>query len=189
MEKTPRQQEYSGLRVVLFGPESTGKSTLAKQLAAHFDTLQVEEYAREYLQKKMDLTGLICSYEDLVPICEGQIALENKALPFAGKFLFCDTDAVETWTYSHIYFNTVPDQIEQIISSSHYDLYLLMDIDLPWVQDDLRDRPNNRPEIFEQFQAALVQWNKNYVKISGTGSLRFENALKAINNYPFNGDH
>lgn len=183
MAQTTFQKGFNGIRIVLFGPESTGKTTLSKQLAQYFNTIAVPEYAREYLQHKMDHKGNICEYHDLVPICKGQLALENDAVDSAYKFLFCDTDALETWTYSHMYFDKAPSKIAHIIGNTHYELYLLMDVDIPWVEDDLRDRPDDREEIMNRFRQALEDHDKNYTVISGVGNQRFKNALAAITNH------
>ncbi|MGB5980757.1 MAG: ATP-binding protein [Nonlabens sp.] len=183
MAQTAFQKKFNGLRIVLFGPESTGKTTLSKQLAHHFDTIAVPEYAREYLQHKMNHTGKICEYHDLIPICKGQLALENDAVNSAHKFLFCDTDALETWTYSQLYFDKAPSEIAHIIDNTHYDFYLLMDVDIPWVKDDLRDRPDDRQAIMNRFRKALKDHDKNYAVISGIENQRFENALTAITNH------
>ncbi len=180
MEKTPPQKKFNGKRIVLFGPESTGKSTLSRKLAKHYHTTHVPEFAREYLQEKMDQTGAVCALGDLMPITRGQRRLENEAIKNAHKFLFCDTDALETWVYSQIYFNEAPFKLEQTVKSSHYDLYLLTAVDIPWVKDDLRDRPDDREQIFHQFENALKKFGKNYKMVSGTGEQRLENAIQII---------
>ena len=104
MERTLQQTNSNCIKVVLFGPESSGKSTLAKELADHYNSIYVEEYAREYLQKKYDLNQEICSYDDLIPIAKGQMRLENEASKKCNSILFCDTDLLTTKIYSEIYF-------------------------------------------------------------------------------------
>lgn len=180
MEKIPQQKAFNGLKIVLYGPESTGKSTLAKQLAAYFDTVKVDEFARDYLQEKYDVTGEICAYEDLIPIATGQRITENDAVSRANNYLFCDTDALETYIYANAYFNKAPLELEEAARKSNYDLYLLLDIDVAWTPDDLRDMPENRNEMFQLFENGLLEFEKSYVIINGTGEKRFENALKAI---------
>ena len=96
MEKNFRQIPSNCKKVVLFGPESTGKTTLAKQLAAHFKSDWVPEYAREYLQQKWDETKEICTKEDLPVIAAGQMALENQKASTTDTILFCDTDLLVT---------------------------------------------------------------------------------------------
>ncbi|BAO54685.1 AAA family ATPase [Nonlabens marinus] len=180
MEKIPEQSEFDGLRIVLYGPESTGKSTLANQLAAHYQEPQVSEFARVYLQEKMDRTGTVCSFGDIVPIAIGQRESENKAATQAGRLLFCDTDILETYVYSTIYFNRAPQELVRSLKASSYDLYLLMDIDTKWTPDDLRDRPQERKSIFKKFQQTLEEFKQPYKIITELGHQRFLNAIAAI---------
>ncbi|WP_124979026.1 AAA family ATPase [Nonlabens xiamenensis] len=181
MEKIPPQIPFDGLRIVLFGPESTGKSTLSRKLADHYQSTWVPEFARSYLQKKFDQDGHICTYEDLLPIAYGQRIAENQAAARAGLHLFCDTDALETFVYAMAYFNKAPKELKKAVQNSSYDLYLLMDIDIPWVKDDLRDKPGERQQMLQAFEQALQQFGKNYCKISGSGDQRLEQAVEAIN--------
>lgn len=183
MEGALSQKEFDGIRVVLFGPESTGKSTLSRQLASYYKTVYVPEFAREFLQAKFDRTGEVCGFEDLMPICIGQRKLENEKVSQASGYLFCDTDALETYTYSHIYFGKAPEGVTRMVEKSHYELYLLMDVDLPWEKDDLRDRPDDREAIYKMFKKALDTFGKKYITISGVGDDRLKNAIEAINNY------
>ncbi|QJP33689.1 ATP-binding protein [Nonlabens sp. Ci31] len=180
MEKIPQQTAFKGVKIVLYGPESTGKSTLARQLTEHFETIKVDEFARDYLQEKFDQTGKSCEYEDLVPIAVGQRKAENDALTTANNHLFCDTDALETYVYSLAYFDKAPVELEEAARKSDYDLYLLLDVDIPWVADDLRDRPEDRKQMFERFENGLLDFQKKYSIISGAGEERFKNAITAI---------
>jgi NadR type nicotinamide-nucleotide adenylyltransferase len=182
MEKIPRQTHFTGLKIVLYGPESTGKSTLAQQLAVHFKTVKVDEYARDYLQEKYVLTGEICEYKDLLPIAIGQRLAENKAVTTAVEYLFCDTDVLETYMYANIYFNKAPLELKEAVIKSNYDLYLLLDVDVAWVADDLRDRPDDRKELFYLFKKGLQDFKKKYIVINGVGNERFKNAIDAIKN-------
>ncbi|MEE2802476.1 MAG: ATP-binding protein [Bacteroidota bacterium] len=180
MEEIPKQLNYQGKRIVLYGPESTGKSTIAQELALHYNSIFIPEFAREYLQRKWDESKHVCTLQDLKPIAVGQRNLENQATLKGSDYVFCDTDILETYVYSLAYFNQVPLSIEKAIHESHYDLYLLMDVDISWVKDDLRDKPEEREEMFHKFEAALQTFNKPYKRISGKGSERLKNAIAAI---------
>lgn len=180
MEKIDPQYRFHGKKIVLYGPESTGKSTLSRKLAQHYQTISIPEFAREYLQSLFDVNGHICTLEDIMPIAIGQRNAENNATMLNPKLLFCDTDVLETLVYSQIYFDTVPDELVNAVLDSQYDLYLLMDIDVPWQKDDLRDKPNDRKEIYQAFENALLRFNKKYVKISGLENQRLLNAINAV---------
>jgi len=180
MEKIPKQNTFSGLRIVLYGPESTGKSTLANKLAEYYGEPQVVEFARDFLQEKFDKNGHICTYEDIMPIAIGQRLAENEKSQLATKMLICDTDILETYVYSMAYFAQAPQELIDALKKSRYDHYLLMDIDTPWTPDDLRDKPDNRKEMFDKFEEALVKFEFSYTKISGLGKQRFKNAVAAL---------
>jgi nicotinamide riboside kinase len=100
MEKNLKQEEANCIKVVLFGPESTGKTTLAKQLAHHYNSVWVPEFARQYLQKKWNNERNTCEQSDLLPIAIGQMKLENNSAKKTDTVLVCDTDLLETKVYS-----------------------------------------------------------------------------------------
>lgn len=182
MEKALKQQQSSCLKVVVYGPESTGKTTLSKQLAASYNTDWVPEYAREYLQKKWDSVQKICEPEDLMPIAKGQIALENTKAKNADKILICDTDLLETMVYSEVYYDGFVDPIiKKYAVENSYDLYFLTYIDVPWEADDLRDKPNERTQMFNAFKEALEKANKPFVVLEGNKEQRLKLAKKHIN--------
>jgi HTH-type transcriptional repressor of NAD biosynthesis genes len=176
------QQQHSSLfRVVVFGPESTGKTTLCKDLAAHYKTLWVPEFARDYLQEKWDTTQEICTLEDLPTIAQGQMNLENEALKNASKVLFCDTNILVTQIWSETHFDGYCDpKIIAAVNQVHYDLYLLTGVDIPWEADDLRDRPNDREGMFEYFKVKLEEQNVAYEYIKGDRENRIKQATTAI---------
>ena len=182
MEEKLRQQPSACFKVVLFGPESTGKTTMAKRLAAHFETVWVEEYMREYLQEKWDSKNEVCQPEDLIYIAEGQIARENLKARTANKVLFCDTDLLEISVYSKAYYNGYCEpRILKHALNNWYDLYFLTNIDVPWVPDDLRDKPHDREEMFEKFKSSLRFHKKPFIELKGDENERFETAVSAIN--------
>ena len=181
MEKTLRQQETDILKVVLFGPESTGKSTLSRQLAEHYNTVWAPEYAREYLQKKWEIEHRTCENSDLIPIALGQIKSENELTKKANKILICDTDLLETKVYSESYYGGFVDPDLDICAIKNtYNLYLLTYIDTPWKADDLRDKPNERKEMFAVFENALKKYDRPYIILKGDKKTRFITAVEAI---------
>lgn len=183
MEEKLAQKPSDLIKIVLFGPESTGKTTLARQLAAHYNTLWVPEYAREYLQDKWDRERKTCEPEDLLPIAEGQMRLENALSAKAKDLLICDTDLLETKVYSEAYYTgTCDPELEKFALQNTYDLYLLTYIDTPWVKDDLRDKPEARQEMFSYFRQALEKYQRNFVILKGTGKERMARAVALIDN-------
>ena len=181
MEKELIQKPINLVKVVLFGPESTGKTTLSKQLARHYNTVWTPEYAREYLQKKWNNERKTCEASDLIPIAIGQMRLENKLAKKADKVLICDTDLLETKVYSEEYYGGfVDEQLNKASLQNEYDLYLLTYIDTPWEEDDLRDRPEQRLEMFTAFENALKKNNKKYILLKGNKETRLKEAVRAI---------
>lgn len=181
MEKIPQQQPANLIKVVLFGPESTGKTTLSRLLARHYNTVWVPEYAREYLQNKWNNERKTCEHDDLIPIAVGQMNLENELAKKADKVLICDTDLLETKVYSEEYYGGYVDpELDRAARDSQYDLYLLTYIDTPWVADDLRDRPELRKEMFDAFEKALITHKRPYILMKGNVKTRMQKAISAI---------
>lgn len=180
MEKKFENTNDACIKVVLFGPESTGKSTLAQQLAAHYNTVYVPEYSRIYAEMQM-LCGKTLTEDDVLDIAEGQLKLESELLPKANKILFCDTDLLETKVYSEMYYDGYcPPQLEDFAKLKTSDLYLLMYIDLPWVADGIRDKPKARLAQFILFEQTLKKYNKPYKIIKGNEQERLQNAIHII---------
>ena len=181
MEKNLRQEQANIVKIVLFGPESTGKTTLSTQLARHYNTVWAPEFAREYLQNKWNNQRKTCENSDLIPIAIGQMKLENELVKKADKVLICDTDLLETKVYSQEYYGGFVDpKLDKAAKENKYDLYLLTYIDTPWEADDLRDRPEIRLEMFNAFEKALKDHNKNYILLKGDKETRLEKAIGAI---------
>lgn len=181
MEKKLRQNPINLIKIVLFGPESTGKTTLSNQLARHYHTVWAPEFAREYLQDKWNNYRKTCEDTDLIPIAIGQMKLENDLAQKADKVLICDTDLLETKVYSQEYYGGFVDpELDKAAKQNNYDLYLLTYIDTPWEADDLRDRPELREEMFNSFEKALKDHNKNYILLKGDKETRLKKAVNAI---------
>jgi NadR type nicotinamide-nucleotide adenylyltransferase len=181
MEKALEQKPSDLLKVVVFGPESTGKTTLARALAEHYNTEWVPEYARDYLQAKWDRGEGACQAEDLIPIARGQMELENHLSQKANRLLICDTDLLETKVYSEAYYLGYCDPVlERYALQNQYDLYLLTDIDIPWQADDLRDKPDQREEMFEYFKGALEDTQRSFIILRGSREQRLQKAITQI---------
>ena len=181
MEKKLRQKDINIVKVVLFGPESTGKTTLSRHLARHYNTVWAPEFAREYLQNKWNNERKTCEANDLIPIAIGQMKLENKLAKKADKILICDTDLLETKVYSEeFYGGFVDEKLDKAANENTYDLYLLTYIDTPFEEDDLRDRPELRLEMFNAFETALKKHNRPYILLKGDKETRLKNATAAI---------
>ena len=163
---------YYVKRVCLFGPESTGKSTLSRDLAAHFDTAYVAEFARTLL----DLKGGVCERDDIPLIARGQAAAEDSLARKANRVLFCDTDVLTTTIWSEVFFGDCPASIRQAADRRTYDLYLLMDIDVPWVDDRQRNLAHRREEFLDRCRQALDVRRRPYHVIRGDWPARVAQA-------------
>lgn len=185
MEKNLKQLPKPGsseiIKIALFGPESTGKTTLAIQLAEHFKTAWAPEFARDYLQEKWEKSRQICDIDDMLPIAYGQTKLENDSLSVANKFLFCDTNLLVTKVFSEVYYNFCDPLLEKAALEHEYDLFFLTNIDVPWEKDDLRDKPEGRESVFAVFKQTLIDNNKPFITLSGDKDLRLCNAISIVN--------
>lgn len=180
MEKNLEQQHSSIIRIALFGPESTGKTTLAKQLAEHFETTWTPEFARDYLQEKWEKSSQICDVDDMLPIAYGQTKLENDSLSIANKYLFCDTNLLVTKVFSEVYYNFCDPLLDIAALKHEYDLFFLTNIDVPWEKDDLRDKPEGRESVFAVFKQTLIDNNKPFITLSGDKDLRLHKAISIV---------
>ena len=179
-------------KIVVIGPESTGKSTLCEGLAAHFHTDWVPEYAREYLLAH----GMDYRYEDLLTIARGQVALEEEAIgrapsvfPAGGSrsdggmdLLFIDTDLYVMKVWSEFVFDRCDPWILEQIAVRKYDAYLLCKTDLPWVKDELREYPDleNREKLFHIYRDILVNQSTPWAEIGGCAEERLGVAIEAV---------
>lgn len=181
MEKTLKQESSDLIKIVVFGPESTGKTTLSRQLAKYYNTVYTPEFLREYAQNKWDKEKKACEPKDVIPIAQGQIVLENKQLNKATNLLICDTDLLETKVYAEAYFDGFSNiDLDNAVNVHTYEMYFLTYIDVPWEADDLRDKPNEREEMFLKFEKALIKHNKPYVLLKGNKTARFQKAISII---------
>ncbi|HSC54559.1 MAG TPA: AAA family ATPase [Phnomibacter sp.] len=174
-------------KIVIIGPESTGKSTLCEMLAKHYNTVWCPEYAREYLLQH----GTQYSYENLQTIAEGQIALEEmhaqkllqqneSVTPIPPLIIDTDMQVMKVWC--EFVFNDCHTWILNQIVKRKYDLYLLCKPDLPWVQDELREYPNEKPrqELYHIYREMMINQTCAWVDIHGSYDERFAMAVAAV---------
>ena len=168
-------------KVVVIGPESTGKSTLCEQLANHYNTSWVPEYAREYLLEH----GTAYSYDDLLTIAQGQVTLEESYIEKTpqAELLFIDTDQYVMKVWCEFVFGKCHSWILDQIRKRKYDLYLLCNIDLPWVKDILREYPDlvTRQQLYTIYKSMLSNQSVPWVDISGNYDERLQKAIHAVN--------
>lgn len=163
-------------KIAIVGPESTGKSELSQQLARHFETEWVPEYARFYLDR---LPGKY-NREDLVNIAKGQIAWEDDKAKYASKYLFCDTNLIVIKVWSDHSFGETDPWILQELSNRKYDFYLLPDIDLPWRPDPQREHPTKRKYFFKIYEDYLKDHDLPYSIVRGVEEDRLASAIKGL---------
>ncbi|SFD50052.1 AAA family ATPase [Spirosoma endophyticum] len=153
---------YFVKKICLYGPESVGKTTLARQLAIEFKTIYVPEMAREILTSN-DITA-----DDIIKIGHAQTEAVLRAQRVANRILFCDTDVITTQIYSEIYLHYVPPVLYELEKKIQYDAYILLDIDVPWVADNLRDFGHQRTEMLVRFRDELTRRKLAYTLISNS---------------------
>ncbi|MCP2042399.1 AAA family ATPase [Pontibacter sp. HSC-36F09] len=164
------------LKVAITGPESTGKSTLSQQLAAHYNTVWVPEYARTYVET-LDRPYTL---QDLEQIAKGQLALEARIQEEASRILFSDTDLLVIKIWSEHAFGECPDWVLQKLKQQDYNLYLLMGVDLPWEPDPQREHPHLRQYFYDWYKRELEELQVPYLEISGQHKDRFDKATEYI---------
>jgi NadR type nicotinamide-nucleotide adenylyltransferase len=165
---------------VLTGSESTGKTTLARQLGEHFGAGVVPEFVRDYVARK----GAPLDFADHGPIARGQMAIEDEHMARAAaaghRVLIQDTDLLSTVVYCEHSFGRCPDWIRAEAANRRPDLYLVMDIDVPWVADDVRDRGHMREELQRLFVEAVQASGAAYEVIQGDEAERLARAVRAV---------
>lgn len=167
------------LKVAISGPESTGKTNLAKALADHYNTVWVPEYAREYLT----LRNGNYKQSDLISILKGQLKSEDLVLAKKPKLVFMDTSPLDILIWSRVKYGKVDPQIETSFLNRSYDYYLLLAPDIPWVYDPLRESKNTRKAIFQDFINELNHHQYPCDVVYGQGDLRTANAIDFINKF------
>lgn len=168
-------------KIVVIGPESTGKSSLCQQLSDYYKTSWVKEYAREYLWKN----GKDYTIVDLDDIAKGQIEHEDLIVDQLSpdkKMIFIDTDMYVMKVWSEFVFNACNHLILNQIVSRQYDLYLLCTPDIAWVSDELREYPDvhTREKLFHYYKDAMIHQHTPWVTIHGNYEERLQQAIDAV---------
>lgn len=161
------------IKICITGPESSGKTSLATQLAEHFGATLVPEFARHYLETR----GPTYTESDLVNIAQGQKRAEDTA---AGELIICDTGLEVIQIWSEWKYGRCDSWIRNQVTQADYDLYLLCKPDIPWQDDPLRENPNDREELFELYEKLISDGDIPVSAISGNSTKRFETARQAI---------
>jgi NadR type nicotinamide-nucleotide adenylyltransferase len=165
------------LKIAMLGPESTGKTELCKQLASHFNTVWVPEYAREYLSAKQNQY----TYDDVLYCLNQQLLLEEQMQKQANKILFCDTELINFKVWFKDIFNKAPVELEDKIKTHTYDLTILTYYDIPFEPDIVRVMEHRREYFFIWYQRELKDYGFNYSIIKGLGKERVSNAISSVN--------
>jgi NadR type nicotinamide-nucleotide adenylyltransferase len=166
------------LRVVLIGPECTGKTTLAKELARWYGVPWVPEFARAFVES----VRRPVRFDDVDAIARGQQAGEDQALlTVRGRLLVLDTDLVSTWVYSRHYYGDCPPWVAPAARARRADLYLLLATDVPWIAEgDQREQPERREELFRLFRSTLGQISAPVTELRGSWPERRALAVAAV---------
>ncbi len=166
-------------KIAIVGPESTGKSTISQQLANHYNVAWVPEYARYYCAALKQE----CNLQDEINMFHGQVALEESILATAQTdFIICDTTFLTVKIWSDEFFGETPQIVIDALTERPYDFYLLLDIDLPWQEDPLRDFPHMREHFMNIWHKELKALNANYVVVNGIEN-RLQNAIDVIDRF------
>lgn len=167
-------------RILITGPESTGKSNLSKALSKHYRSLWNPEYAREFLAQKISYTAF-----DLDIILKKQLELEADKLELANQYLFCDTGPEVIKVWSDYKYQQSSEFIEKTFREHTYDFTLLLFPDLPWEPDPLRENPSEeeRKELFEIYLQLLKKHQRQFAVIKGRANERVANAITAIDTF------
>lgn len=165
-------------KVVITGPESSGKSTLSKHLSESLFIPHVREYAREYLAA----LDRVYDQSDLLHIAKGQLGLEKDIICQTPSFLICDTDLLTIKIWSEYKYSCCDSEIIRLFKNNLPDLYLLAAPDFPWEEDSQRENPDNREELFSIYEKEILDLKIPYKVISGTESERLELAMDLFSN-------
>lgn len=164
-------------KISITGPESTGKSWLAQNLAKQYNTIAVPEFSIEYLVEHGEKYVL----DDILTIAKGQIDSEARLAPEANNLMFCDTDIIVNVIWSKVVFGTIHEWLRKQVIEHKYDLYLLCYPDIEWKDAPFRENPNDRDHLFKLYEEELISLNLNYKVVKGFEDQRLKNAINFVN--------
>jgi HTH-type transcriptional repressor of NAD biosynthesis genes len=176
----PCVRAYFVVRVALVGAESTGKTTLARQLAAHYLTVWVPEYGRLYTEVMPSPDGIAWATPDFLHIAEAQAQMEDMLARHANRVLICDTDPFTTWLWHERYVRAEVPALRAIAARRRYHLTVLTADDIDWEDDGTRDRPEERTWFQKRFREELQAFGRPFVLVEGSPERRFATATAAI---------
>lgn len=166
------------ITISIVGPESTGKTELAKSLASHYKTHWVPEFAREYLNE----LGRPYSFNDLSEIAKGQAQAQNEAQKRSKDLVVFDTDLLVVKVWSEFKYGKLDPFVAALLSLQRSDIYILTYFDIPYEEDPLRENPNQRPELFDIYKKELDEMGTDYIVVRGDRQERLDAAISKINN-------
>jgi NadR type nicotinamide-nucleotide adenylyltransferase len=167
-------------RVVIIGAESTGKTTLATALAEHYRTAWVPEFGRLYTEARRYRSELWRS-DEFTYIATEQARMEDALASIANRVLICDTDPFATAIWHERYLGAPSADVQAVASARRYDLYILTDVDTPFVPDDIRDGESIRQWMHERFRDELSRMPTPLIVVSGPREARLAAAVARIN--------
>ena len=168
--------EWSQKKVAIVGPESSGKTTLARELAEYFKTLWVPEYSRMLFE----FLGAPATQADIGLIVVGQYALQKAYEAFATRPFICDTEPRLSKIWSQRLYNYWDQDLDAMTSQSSFAHYLITRPDMPWEQDPLRCLPHDGAEFFKVCSREFSKLNLPLSEIYGQGPARLQNAMTAL---------
>jgi NadR type nicotinamide-nucleotide adenylyltransferase len=168
-------------RIVITGPESTGKTELAQALAEKLNSPWIPEYARQYVEN-LDRPY---NYNDVIQIAKYQVIQEKESiLKTENGIIIFDTWLIITKVWLDLVFGKCPKWIPDYIRSSKIDLFLVCDTDLPWIADPVRENGGEkRKELFQLYCDEISTFGFKYEIVSGSGITRTENAMIALSKH------
>lgn len=173
------------IRIIVTGTESTGKTTLCEQLQKHYDCIYIPDVSRDYIAA----LNRAYTYEDVLQIARDIIAVEDEAISkmnssplgrLGGAFIISDNDLINIKIWLQYYSWIIPQWLEDAIIQRQPDLFLICNIDLPWVEDEQRANPHDRDKLYQQFLEELNALQANYSIVSGNSTKRLQSAVNEL---------